>query len=620
MNSRKSELKRIGSNVLYKFHGFEAEAVICIVGSILACALFKYIDGLSIQAWALETSDAFLRGGIGGFSDIMSQNLWNAPHGAVPLSGAIELSNLMYAIWNLPLVLIHYIFKTDYTIPFAARMWGKLFFVLIVAAIGYVVYKIVLNVSHDSQRGILAAILTFGAPSIMISVGYAMQNEVVYEFFIVMGMYEAICGRKNRSLLCLILSSMICPLMVLFCVPVVLYSSKKLSETIWRLTALLTATVLEVLWLSTSYSEISGGEINYIFPKVTFYTTFGGKSSLFAVILILVYMKQWFVEEKGDNQKLLLWNISALTTAYCTICGQNFYRFMICMPFLIISLVIAESKHTVGCSLFSLFIFENVRIYALNGRGFLRLYAFPRRVIELFGLNEAGGKETVFSALNHIFPELYNGNVFIIITGFGIACILWFLYISYPKNKTEIVCPIPTRFLTVAWCSIQVAILASVCLFLLRAGVLNISIGTKSTIVIDGQNYVEEYYRGKSANKLLITINPSSTGKGYPKGQTLNLDIIDLETEEVIATTLYDASQIRSGKEITFRIDDIDIQSGHWYKFRFYSPERIENEDHYMYLHTSGKTANPDKHYAATVENGVTTIGDYDVVSKVITF
>jgi len=616
MNSKKNELKHIGANVFHELHGFEAEAVICVVGSIFACALFKFVDGISLQAWALETSDAFLRGGISGFSDIMSQNLWNAPHKALPLSGTIGPSNLMYAIWNLPLVLIHYIFKTGYSIPFAARMWGKLFFVLFVAAIGYVVHKIVLNVSHNSRRGILAAILTFGAPTIMISVGYAMQDEVVYEFFIVMGVYEAICGRKNRSLLWLILASITCPLMVLFCIPVVLYSSKKLSETILRLAAILGATVMEILWLSTSYTQLSDGELSQIFSKVTFYTTYGGKYSLLAVIFALIYLKQWFVKD-DDSQKLLLWNISVLTTVYNSFSGTTHYRFMICVPFLIISLTIIESEQIVKCGLFSLIGFEIIRIWGMQTKAFLRLYAFPKRLIDIFDLNEVGG-ETVFTVLNHIFPGL--NKLFIVIIGLGIGCILWFLYISYPKNKTEIVCPIPTRFLTVAWCSIQVAILASVCLFLLRAGVLNISIGTKSTIVIDGQNYVEEYYRGKSANKLLITINPSSTGKGYPKGQTLNLDIIDLETEEVIATTLYDASQIRSGKEITFRIDDIDIQSGHWYKFRFYSPERIENADHYMYLHTSGKTANSDKHYAATVENGVTTIGDYDVVSKVITF
>lgn len=621
---RKSIKKlKISSDLCEMFQMYKLESTICIVGAIVTCAMFKYIDGISLQAWALETGDAFLRGGLSGYSEILSQNLWKAPHGVLSLRGSLSIHNILYAAWNLPLLLIHYFFKTGYSISFCERMWGKLYLVLFVVAIGYIAYKIVVKITDDTNKGVLAAITIFSAPTIMVAaVGYAMQDEVVYEFFIVMGLYEAICGRKNRSLVWLVLACLNCPLIVLFCIPIVLYSSKKVGETIWRLTAILGATVLEIRWLYFGSSGSANGEIGNVFTRIGFYVTYSGKFSLVAMIFMLIYLMQWSFKQDDDKTyqaKRIVWNVAIISTTYCTFSAMSFYRFMLCVPFLIISLMIVQSYQAVKSGLLGLLFFEIIRIYAMYGRGFLRLYAFPRALINLFGLNEGGGSETVLSVLNLIFPQLTSN--FSAFSGIGVACSVWVLYVSYPKRKNEIVCPISSKVLTVAWCSTQIIIAVAVSLFLLKISIFNVTIGTtNATIAIDGQNYVEEYYRGKSASKLFITINPSSTGKDYPKGQTLNLDVIDADSGEVIAATSYDASQIKSGTEITFRIENIKMQSGKWYKFRFYSPVQIENEDHYMYLHTGIGTANPDRHYAVAVENGAASIGDYDIVRRVITF
>ena len=108
------------------------ESVLCLLGVLLSCAVFRYIDGLSFTAWSLEIFDSLFRGGFSEFNDLMSQNLWSAPHGTL---FDHEITCAIWGIWNLPLLLIHYIFKTDYVITAPMYMWSKLFLVVILLSL-----------------------------------------------------------------------------------------------------------------------------------------------------------------------------------------------------------------------------------------------------------------------------------------------------------------------------------------------------------------------------------------------------------------------------------------------------------------------------------------------------
>lgn len=623
-----NKIKTVGSDFKEIFLNNKIECIICIIGFIASCALFKFVDGISIQSWALELTDALFRGGFSGFNDIIDQNLWQAPHGDV--NGVLSLPLWIYAIWNLPVLIFHYIFNTGYEISFLARMWGKLFFVLLAIAIGYLAYRTVYKITEKKQGGMIAAILFWGSASMMASVGYAMQDEVIYMFFMSLGLYHAVCGKKNLSLIWFSISCVCCPLMLLFAIPVILYSSKAIIETIWRLFVILAATMLEMFYISSSVRNIgTGSEINKIFA--TTFSTEIGKVSVVAIIILFVYLLLWSAKRSEvEETKYMIWGLALLSVVTCTIGSNPHYRFVICIPFIAISLGLVESVHERASGITALIIFEGFRMWIMgNIKAFLRLYAFPDSVKEFFGIEtiKYGQTATVTSVLSSLFPGISDYNT--VICGFIVAGAIWFLYVCYPNRPKELTCNIPSKVLSVAWCSIQILVMLFVAVFLFRLNMFKTDIrydihspaNSNVSCAIDGQNYLEEYYCGKSANRLLISVIPCTTGKGYPEDQELMLDIIDVDSGEVVATSSYNAANIKSGKTITFRVEDTHIEGGKWYKFRFYSSKPIDTSDHYMYLFYSyNGTAKPDSHYAIDNTGDTDKQVDYDFVSQVITF
>lgn len=604
------------------------ECVICLVGFVFSCMLFKFVDGISLQSWALELPDALFRGGFKGFSEIIDQNLWNSPHGTV--NGIISVPLWIYAIWNLPVLIIHYIFNTGYEISFAARMWGKLFFVLLAVAIGYLAYKTVYKVSENKQGGMLSAILIWGSATMMASVGSAMQDEVLYMFFMSLGLYHAVCGKKNLTLIWFSLACVSCPLMLILTVPIILYYSKNIVESLWRLGIVLMATLLEMFYINSAIRYIgTDSEINKIFESTL--STGLGKASIFAVILLIAYFRQWSVKHSEEKKtQNMIWILALLSVAICTLGSNPHYRFVICIPFMAINIGLLDSVRERSSGVAALVLFEACRMWIMSYiKAFLRLYAFPDSIKVFFGIETVkyGTSATVISVVSSFYPEISEYNT--IICGLIFAGAIWFLYVCYPNRKKELTCNIPAKVLSVAWCSIQILIMILVVAFLFRVNMFNINLKVDThnaananiSTAIDGQNFLEEYYCGKNANKLLISVVPCTTGKGYPDNQELMLDIVDAETNEVLATTSYNASNIKSGKTITFSIDNVNIKKDNWYIFRFYSSKPIDSPDYYMYLFYSySGTADYDKHYAVNTTGDTAIAEDYDYVSQVITF
>lgn len=108
---------------------YKPECIICAIGIIVSSFLFKYLDCLSITAWSLEAVDSLFKGGFRNYSNILLQNLWGAPHGAISLSGILfQPLDWLISIWNLPVLLIHYIFGTEPIVTMPIVIWTKFFF------------------------------------------------------------------------------------------------------------------------------------------------------------------------------------------------------------------------------------------------------------------------------------------------------------------------------------------------------------------------------------------------------------------------------------------------------------------------------------------------------------
>lgn len=597
------------------------ECVLIVIGTILSCVFFRYMDGESMTAWSLEVWDAFFRGGFTGYNEIIQQNLWNAPHGI--LKDQI-ISCALWGVWNMPVLLIHYIFNTGFALSAPIMLWSKLFLVIVNFAMGWLCNKIVFKITNDKKRSVIANILVCGAPTtILISIGYSMQDEILWLFCLIISLYEIVCGRKNRALLWMSVAVCLYPIAILFSISIVISSSKKFVEMICRALCLLGVTVLRAFLFPVT-DGIS--QILQYFGRSNI-SVGSGNISIFTLILIAVYLFQFFIrcENDDENHKFMFFSLAAIALDICIFSWIHFYRFCIYVPFTIICILLVRSDKKMECGLFGICLIEFFQlIIACNNRWCLNFYYVSARILEGFGWENDDCIISIKELLEHMFPDL--SFVSIVANGFVLACAIWVLWVSYPNNGREVRCLVPIKIVTTIWCSFSILAISLMCFVLAKIGIVYTDIQHDCSLAapLTGQNCLEEYFCGKNASSIDIVVRPVTWERSYPSDQKVCLDIVKVDSGEVVGSTEWSANELGNNRLFTITLDEINIVKDEWYIFRLYCPKPIDNEEHYIYfLRSKSGTADPDRHYAIealNTENGTEYVqADYDIISLVIT-
>lgn len=603
-----AKLKHVFADLYYIFIQRKIECILFMIGCFFSCAVFKHSDIESLIAWSLEIPDAFIRGGISGYSEILSQNLWNAVHGVV--YNPFSLFGIIYGIWNAPILFIHYIFDTGYSFTVPTLLWGKMFFVFLLLATGYISYKIVYQMTLRKDRAVIAAILIWGSTTMMISIGFSGQDEIMYMFTFMMALYFTINNRNSVALFWMAISCLLCPVMLVLCIVVIISMTKKILEVIIRC-GILSVTTILYFFLVLDSPTLSDDFVGWYFGRTILQAGNSG-ISFFAVTIAIVCCLQFFIKRKEFDSKcrFLFFSLSIVTFGICTFSWLHFYRFMTCIPFFVISLLIIKSDEAVKSGLFCLLLFEGLKTVIASMDHDCFLLSDSTR---LFGEVPPAGIN-LFRVFSEIFPRLADSGS--IIGGFAVACGIYILVVSYPNCKKEFFCSIPTKVMTVIWTSVPIVIVAIFIVAGVKIGGFYEIIEDSAVVTsaITGEEYLEEYYYSyKSASYVSVTVRTVTWNRMYPDNQKINLDIIEKDTGNIIATDSHSASELPNNGEFKFQIKDVDIQEGKEYLLRFYSPEKIENPDDYMYfLRTDAGKAETAWHCA--LEKNVIT--DYDVISQ----
>lgn len=602
-----SELKHIISN--HKF-----ECIVCLLGMLLSCVIFRYGDGLSLTAWSIEVYDAFFRGGFNGFGSIMSQNLWGAPHGV--LSG-FYFPSFVHGLWNLPLLIIHYIFDTDYVVTAPMYIWSKLGLAFVVFATGYICYKIVVKITEKKERGVIAFFLVSGScTTMLISVAYSGQDEVIYFFFLMLGLYDAISNRLNRSLISLTIASVLCPAVLIFTALIVISSSRKFFEVIWRLAIIFASVVITSS--GSSVESGAGGYLEWYFGRSLFYV--GNSSiSLLAALIVFIYLFQLFIKRKDDERNIYtIYSLALVSLAVCTFSWLHFYRFFICIPFMVLSILIVKDDDSISPGMVGLCVFEYFKcIIAMSDVNCINLGNTFDYVNNLLGYG-IPVNQSLYEIVCAKFPIF--SQALPILGGAALLSGIWVLYVAYPKSKQRFIPHIPLRFITIVW-TMGTLLISLVTVFLIsRITFINTNIEGDGRLAnpITDTAYLEEYYKGKPASQLSISVRPITWGKIYPEQQKVICEIVDAETNEVIGSTECSPNDFIDNSLYTFKISNLNIVGGKWYVFRFRCENSGNSEENGVYFLCSySGTADSETHYATYILNGETFVADYDYVNSV---
>lgn len=602
---------------------YPVECVVMALGVIFMSIIFRYGDGLSITAWSVEIWDAIASGRLSDFTAVTTENLRGAPHGAC---GAI-IQLLPWAIWNFPIWLTHPLNGSAYIFSSICVLWSKLFLIGCAFLGGLLCYRIINHVNGNNKHGKAAAVLCWGSGTLVMSIGYFMQDEILYILTFLGAIYCTFYGKQMWSLICVIATVTFAPFMLPPCLLLIIYQTRKVIVIFGQAMLTLLPSIVQQTIIEQPPSIENGVFLEWFFGRALL-PGGNGSYSIFAVVTLVVVINQYFIKRKNETEKqrFLLHSIACMMTAMCMFSWLHAYRFFICVPFLILCIFTTENTSKYVAGMVGLCVFEWCRfLIACYGEDYVfTSNVLVQRVQNIFKLQ--GNSYSFYTLLKKYLPFLEGKEVLVTSVAFVFA--LWLLWLTYPKQEYEIDCKIPHRIILCIYTLCPLMFTLLFCGMLLKVDSLKVPIMPEGILApaITGENSLEEYYKARTpTNRAEVSIRTVTWNKDYPDGQTLCMDIVDADTGAVVETEVVPVNQLPDNQYYMFSFNNARLKSGCWYIFRLYSPEVIESDQNYIYLlRSDGGTADLERHYGVIVENNndttICTKTDYDFISEILTY
>lgn len=333
--------------------------------NFLMLITFEYLDVDSLTAWSLNIWDLiFGSGNLGDFYEYTELNLRGATY--VNCAGNY-LWLLPICIWNFPLWLFHVITGTMSVTNFYSICWMKLFFVVVLILCAIVVSKICYFYTSDKEKSIIAYILMLLSPEILISTGYAAQDEIVYICALVWAFYFYINEKYLKGYLLLLLAVTCCPIILIPAIILILVKQKQLAFVIGNVIGLLIPSfafefiyrndeIFQYMKTRHGMSVLGTSMLNGLTVSLP-----EGEVSIAIGILIVLFFLAYMTEDIENNKERVLGLVTLSMVTICFFMSVSFYRLFLYVPFLLI--LVLKTGENMNINLFLLTIVAYCRCF-----------------------------------------------------------------------------------------------------------------------------------------------------------------------------------------------------------------------------------------------------------------
>lgn len=559
---------------------------------IFSCFIFEYSDCKAYTQWSINIWDALAKGRINDYFLVTAENARHAYY-AGNSYGILYL--IPWAIWNFPIWITHYFggnLNIDTPLCF---FWAQLF--LLLCAIIMAVYsaKITFHVTKQLNLAKNAFILILGAGSLMISIGYSGQDEIVYMAVFMMGIYYFISEKKGIGKLFLFISVVFCNMMIIPVLAFLLnYEKNVIKIGLFSVCTFVPEKILSYLCGSSKIDEIINSGKYPMGAKYTLDTYAGwffennilnlgiGAVSLFIVITIMVLLKAYFNNETEERKIFLslFYPTVIMTLVLCIVAWEHAYRYFICVPLIVITVLISGFyKKDVGAGIFLLLVFEGIRTIIACENDYILGFGACSLSTWSSSHMQTGTLYTFISQKLPIVEKLripFN-SIFLAVA----ICVL--AYMCY-ENRKQITIAFPEKIIKYSYCLISLCL---ICVFLIvyfkyDNKVYDINGDDQLAIAINGENSIYQKYIPDGKRLDFIEIRSVTWNREYPDNLYFAIDLLD-ENNSVVSSKNIPASSLKNNDNV--KIDfNIKLNKGETYYFHFYSPKIIEEKDNWMYL------------------------------------
>lgn len=559
-----------------------------------ATIIFLYVDLKTLSVFTVQIWDALFSGRIHEFFLVSAENLRNSPGGGDPY-GILYL--IPWSIWNFPVWVTHIGKNLNILTP-ACLWWSKLFLVLCSVVTSLYVKKIIEKFIENKKIGTLAFILTLGSGSLMVSVGYSGQDEIIYLLFMLMGIYYLIVGKKKIAFVLLGYAVICCNAIIIPIFALLLLYEKNILKLLFYLILFLTPDKIvsflcgsnDIEWLvnSSQYNMAAnytlGTYVDWFFTR-TVLNTGVGTISIYVIILIFVYLK-CYLAKTNDKEELnydTLFYPTVLLISMCLCSWLHFYRFCICIPLLVCTVLInGWEKHDYTVGVFLLTIFNYIQTYVSLED--INNFSFKYNLMNDIGISDSHlNSESVYSIAEMLIPKL--GLVTICINSCYWATAIFLIIYIYKKRQACFNFNISERMIRLAYVILPMFLIIVYLVIWENLYVTKYDIHSESALAeaINGQNEIYQKYEAKGTCLKYIEVRSCTWDRIYPDDLYLYIDLVDSETKEIVETKSVCANSLPNNDNIRVYFNTGTNQQKIYY-FRFYSNNNLDNEENDLYL------------------------------------
>ena len=362
-------------SIIYDFKNLDKHKktllLICLIigffTSVIVYWTFNYMDGQSIMAWAVNNWDLLVEGRWGDFYTDKALNLRGAIHSDMSQEGMI--SPFMYLptmLWCFPIWVTHYFNGNLFVGTIGCVYWYKLFLLVLTIIISLISHKNVKRISGDGFKAIVCFILVFTSSEILLSTGYAGQDEVVYLCFLLLAMDSLTCNKMRMFAFWGTLAVTCSPLIIIPLFSMLILKEKHILKILGYLACFAFPTLLWSLLSSNMadkyVSDTLLDQVNRTFDYITI-PVLSGAASLMLVFLVAFYFYCYLTTDIDERR--LIW-LNAIAMIYlCFFTDSLFYRSMLYIPFMAI-LVMSGNMARFDISLLLVTVIQYLRFFTLG--------------------------------------------------------------------------------------------------------------------------------------------------------------------------------------------------------------------------------------------------------------
>ncbi len=358
------------SKINYKY-----EWLITLLIGLMSFLLFTYIDNVSMTVWSINILDCLWKGNILDFYNYTALNVHNVHH---QYCGSMYLGFIPHAIWNIPIWMVHYFGGIEITNSVICMLWAKLYYVVILIVLIHFTVKCIDEKCSEEDKT-LVALLISSSVYVLIAIGYAGQNDILWVTLGLISFYYYLNGNVKKFIIFAGLSMLIKPYFLIPCIGLLLLSEKRIIKLVLKVFLLVSPTaVCQVIFfflpgyrMSTSANNIQSSMLESYLGS-TFSISYGAISKII-FILMIIYIGCYIlnIEDKEKSKEYSIYYMLLINFVWLVFSYEHFYRIVMVLPYLYMTIIRRKKLFEINMWLDNIISGSFIFVYIASASTFL---------------------------------------------------------------------------------------------------------------------------------------------------------------------------------------------------------------------------------------------------------